>query len=101
MTWHWQKFINEARTDGLQLEHWSKYFKDSAGNMKPEYEGPYRWAKLNMKVSTTDSEVVFTPIIAPVQLPRYTLSLVDAGFGIVCMLVMTICHLMHARYGAF
>ena len=51
MTWQWQSFINEARTDGLQLEHWAKYFKDSAGNMKPEYEGPYRWAKLDVKVS--------------------------------------------------
>ena len=30
-----------------------KYFKDSAGNMKPEYEGPYRWAKLDVKVSLT------------------------------------------------
>ena len=50
VTWQWQKFTNEARTDGLQLEHWSKCYKDSAGNIRPDYEGPYRWAKLDVKV---------------------------------------------------
>ena len=52
VTWQWQRFANEARADNLQLEHWAKCYKDSAGNLRPDYEGPYRWAKLDVKVRT-------------------------------------------------
>ena len=55
VTWQWQRFINEARTDNLQLEHWAKCHKDSAGNLRPDYEGPYRWAKLDVKVGAAPS----------------------------------------------
>ena len=50
VTWRWQGFSNSARTDGLQLEHWVKCYKDPTGKVKPAEEGEYSFAKYNKKV---------------------------------------------------
>lgn len=51
MTWQWQEFANQARTDGLKLSHWVKCFKDASGRMRPAYEGDYPFVKFDKKVS--------------------------------------------------
>ncbi len=50
VTFQWGKFTNPARSDGLQLEHWIKCYKDAAGRVVPADPGPYPFAKYNKKV---------------------------------------------------
>lgn len=50
VTYQWRKFRNEARTDGLELEHWVKCYRDHLGKIRPETEGEYKYAKYDRKV---------------------------------------------------
>ncbi|KAK9806041.1 hypothetical protein WJX73_008279 [Symbiochloris irregularis] len=50
VTYQWRKFKNEARTDGLELEHWVKCFRDHLGKIRPESEGEYKYAKYDRKM---------------------------------------------------
>mmetsp|Transcript_26226 Transcript_26226/g.67449 ORF Transcript_26226/g.67449 Transcript_26226/m.67449 type:complete len:327 (-) Transcript_26226:546-1526(-) len=59
VTWQWQEFANQARTDGLKLSHWVKCFKDASGRMRPAYEGDYPFVKFDKKAELiiyTDEE---------------------------------------------
>lgn len=51
VVWRQRPFTNEARTDGLQLVHWTKGFKDANGSVRDAHEGEYQYAKFNKKVS--------------------------------------------------
>lgn len=51
VVWRPQPFINQARTDNLQLVHWAKGFKDANGRVRDAHEGDYPFAKYNKKVS--------------------------------------------------
>lgn len=57
MTYQWRKFKNEARTDGLELEHWVKCFRDHLGKIRPESEGEYKYAKYDRKVGKSSRQV--------------------------------------------
>ena len=50
VTYQWRKFKNEARKDGLELEHWVKCYRDHLGKIRPENEGEYKYAKYDRKV---------------------------------------------------
>lgn len=49
VVWEHRRFTNPARTDGLQLGHWIKCLKDSAGEVRLADPGPYHFAKYNKK----------------------------------------------------
>ncbi|KAI8470122.1 MAG: hypothetical protein J3K34DRAFT_521591 [Monoraphidium minutum] len=49
VVWRAQPFTNQARTDGLQLVHWAKGFKDANGRVRDAHEGDYPFAKYNKK----------------------------------------------------
>jgi DNA methyltransferase 1-associated protein 1 len=51
VTWQYVPFHNSARTDGFQLHHWSKRFKDAAGRIRDSEDNDYYWAKFNKKAS--------------------------------------------------
>ena len=48
-TYQFWPFTNPARKDGLQLKHWVKCFKDTAGKLK-EADEQYAFAKFNKQV---------------------------------------------------
>jgi hypothetical protein len=50
VVWRARPFLNQARTDGLQLVHWAKGFKDANGRVRDAHEGDYPFAKYNKKV---------------------------------------------------
>jgi hypothetical protein len=50
VVWRPRPFLNQARTDGLQLVHWAKGFKDANGRVRDAHEGDYPFAKFNKKV---------------------------------------------------
>ena len=50
VTWQWQGFLNQGRSDGLQLHHWAKCLKDPAGSVRLAESGDYRYAKYNKRV---------------------------------------------------
>lgn len=50
VTFRWMPFTNEARTDKLQLSHWTKCYKDATGTVAPADQGPYSFAKYNKQV---------------------------------------------------
>jgi DNA methyltransferase 1-associated protein 1 len=50
VVWRAQPFTNQARSDGLQLVHWAKGFKDASGRVRDAHEGDYPFAKYNKKV---------------------------------------------------
>lgn len=52
VTWQYVPFHNSARTDGFQLHHWAKRFKDAAGRVREPEENDYFWAKFNKKART-------------------------------------------------
>jgi hypothetical protein len=43
-------FANQARSDGLQLLHWVKGYKDATGRVRDAHEGDYQFAKYNKQV---------------------------------------------------
>ncbi|KAL4858886.1 SWR1-complex protein 4 [Chlorella vulgaris] len=49
VTFQWRKFKNPARTDGLELEHWVKCFRDAQGRVTPADKGEYSFAKHTKK----------------------------------------------------
>ena len=49
VVWQFKPFTNPARSDGLQLSHWVKCYKDSAGGVRQADEGPYHFAKYSKK----------------------------------------------------
>eukprot|EP00887_Chlorella_sp_A99_P004929 scaffold4.g4929.t1 len=49
VTFEWRRFANPARSDGLELEHWVKCYKDAAGRVTPADAGEYPFAKFNKK----------------------------------------------------
>ncbi|GBF95675.1 hypothetical protein Rsub_08657 [Raphidocelis subcapitata] len=49
VVWRALPFLNQARTDGLQLVHWAKGFKDANGRVRDAHEGDYPFAKYNKK----------------------------------------------------
>ena len=73
-TYQFRPFTNPARKDGLQLKHWVKCFKDTAGKLK-EAEAQYPIAKFNKQVC-----LVCLKCIWPQTL-----------HGMVCMLVCRPC----------
>lgn len=50
VTYQWMPFDNAARSDGLQLKHWVKCYKDRAGVVTPANKGDYPFTKYNVKV---------------------------------------------------
>lgn len=48
-TYQFKPFTNPARNDGLQLKHWVKCFKDTAGKLR-EADEQYAFAKFNKQV---------------------------------------------------
>jgi DNA methyltransferase 1-associated protein 1 len=50
VVWRAQPFTNQARSDGLQLVHWAKGFKDANGRVRDAHEGDYPFAKFNKTV---------------------------------------------------
>lgn len=50
VTWQWRAFSNPARTDNLQLYHWTKGYKDALGRVKEFEEREQAFAKYNKKV---------------------------------------------------
>lgn len=50
VTYQWMPFTNPGRTDGLQLSHWVKCYKDRANVITPANKGEYPFAKYNVKV---------------------------------------------------
>ena len=49
-TYQFRPFTNPARKDGLQLKHWVKCFKDTAGKLR-EADEQYPFAKFNKQVN--------------------------------------------------
>lgn len=49
VTYQWQAFANPARSDGLQLQHWVKCFRDKHGVVTMADAGDYPFAKYNIK----------------------------------------------------
>ena len=66
VTYQWRKFKNEARSDGLELEHWAKCYRDHQGKIRAENEGEYKYAKYDRKVRGQKS-VSLQPLTAPLQ----------------------------------
>ena len=56
-TYQFQSFTNPARKDGLQLKHWVKCFKDTAGKLR-EADEQYAFAKFNKQVRTPGKSTV-------------------------------------------
>ena len=50
VTFQWRKFANPGRSDGLELEHWVKCYRDVAGRLTPADPGPYAFSKYNTSV---------------------------------------------------
>ena len=55
VTYQWMPFSNPGRTDGLQLSHWVKCYKDRANVITPANKGEYPFAKYNVKVRMEDA----------------------------------------------
>ncbi len=51
VVWRFKPFRNQARTDGLELRHWAKGYKDALGRARDADEGDYPFAKYNKRVS--------------------------------------------------
>lgn len=49
VTFEYRRFDNPARSDGLQLTHWVKCFRDAANRVTPA-ESDYSFAKYNKQV---------------------------------------------------
>eukprot|EP00803_Ostreobium_quekettii_P002372 evm.model.scf_839.3 EVM.evm.TU.scf_839.3 scf_839:21858-24977(-) len=47
----WKRFKNQAREDGMELSHWTKCYRDVAGNVREAEEGDYPFAKFNRHVA--------------------------------------------------
>ena len=61
VVWEHRQFSNPARGDGLQLGHWIKCLKDSAGEVRLADPGPYHFAKYDKKVRASFA----MPLIGP------------------------------------
>lgn len=61
VVWEHRQFSNPARGDGLQLGHWIKCLKDSAGEVRLADPGPYHFAKYDKKVPVSFA----IPLIGP------------------------------------
>jgi hypothetical protein len=50
VTWRYLPFKSSARSDGLELQRWTKSYKDAAGRFKEPDDSDYYFAKFNKKV---------------------------------------------------
>ena len=71
IAWEWRGFVNQGRSDALQLHHWAKCLKDLAGNVKLADEGDYRYAKYNKKVHSRFVHSLKVPICEDCKVSVY------------------------------